>query len=155
MDESAAVAAAVKRLMTDQVVTGRCVCGAIQYTASNPKPIWYCHCEQCRRMTGHYMAAAQVDLDDIEIQGEPKWYYLNQTSRHGFCPDCGCQMFWRNDNNPYLSITAGCMNDSSDLPAAGHIFTAEQGQYYTVPDHELSFETYWDEAPSRVSKADD
>lgn len=122
--------------------SGACVCGKITYTAQNVEPIWYCHCEQCRRMTGHYMAASQVKIDDIEISGEPKWYYVNERSRHGFCPDCGAQMFWRNDSNPYLSITGGSMNDSSELANKGHIFTSEKGQYYDLPDNEIQCERW-------------
>ena len=92
--------------------TGACVCGQLSYTAKNVKPVWHCHCEQCRRMTGHFMAASQVALEEIEIRGEPKWFYVSENSRHGFCPDCGSQLFWRNDNNPYLSVTAvvRCVN---------------------------------------------
>ena len=69
-----------------KVRTGSCACGAISYRAETVAPIWYCHCRQCRNITGHYMAASQVALDQIEISGEPKWYYVNERSRHGFLP---------------------------------------------------------------------
>lgn len=87
------------------------------------------------------MAASQVPLDKIQISGEPKWYYVSDNSRHGFCPDCGSQVFWRNDNNDYMSITAGSM-DNSDLPNKGHIFTAEKGDYYDIPDDEVQRKTW-------------
>ncbi len=83
------------------------------------------------------MAASQVDLTDIEITGAPKWYYVNQRSKHGFCPDCGSQMFWRNEENPYMSITGGSMDNTHDLPNKGHIFVAEKGHYYQLPDSEV------------------
>lgn len=85
------------------------------------------------------MAAAQVDLENIEINGEPKWFYINENSRHGFCPECGCQMFWRNDKNAYLSVTGGSMDDASSIEVKGHLFTSEQGKYYRVPDGELKY----------------
>lgn len=116
--------------------TGSCVCGEIAYVAKNIKPIWYCHCEQCRRMTGHYMAASQVHLEDIDIKGEPKWYYVNERSRHGFCPNCGAQMFWRNDENDTISITGGSLNNTEGLLNKGHIFVAEKAAYYDLPKHE-------------------
>jgi len=93
-------------------------------------------------MTGHYMAASQVDLDDIEITGEPKWYYVSDTSRHGFCPDCGSQMFWRNEKNTFMSLTAGCMDNTEGLANKGHIFVAEKGQYYQLPENEEQAQ-YW------------
>ena len=127
--------------------TGSCTCGAIAYSAEALRPFWYCHCRQCRNMTGHYMAAAQADLDKISISGEPKWYYVNDSSRYGFCPDCGSQLFWRNDNNPYLSITGGSLDDSSNLEARGHIYTGEKGHYYQLPPEVEQYVTWNDPNP--------
>ena len=98
-----------------QLYMGSCACGAISYTAKALRPLWYCHCRQCRHMTGHFMAASQVDLSQIDISGEPKWYYVSEKSRHGFCSDCGSQMFWRNDDNEYLSVTGGSLDDTLSL----------------------------------------
>lgn len=121
---------------TAKARTGSCDCGAISYRAESVAPIWYCHCRQCRNITGHFMAASQVGLDKIEIKGEPRWYYVNERSRHGFCPECGSQLFWRNDENNYMSVTGGSMDDTRDLPNKGHIFTGEKGDYYDLPAHE-------------------
>lgn len=118
---------------TDPIITGSCACGAVSYRAQNVAPIWYCHCRQCRNMTGHYLAASQVELGNIEISGEPKWYYVSDLSRYGFCPECGSQMFWRNDENQYLSITGGSMDNSTGLTDKGHIFVSEKGDYYELP----------------------
>lgn len=79
------------------------------------------------------MAASQVAMDQIRISGEPKWYYVSEHSRHGFCPECGSQMFWRNDSNDYMSITGGSMDGACALTNKGHIFTAEKGSYYDIP----------------------
>lgn len=128
---------------SNKVTTGSCCCGAVSYRAEaeSVKPIWYCHCRQCRHMTGHFMAASQVPLDKIQITGKPKWYYVSDNSRHGFCPDCGSQVFWRNDTNDYMSITGGSM-DNCDLPNKGHIFTAEKGDYYDIPNDEVQCKTW-------------
>ncbi len=88
------------------------------------------------------MAASQVPLEQIEISGEPKWYYVNDRSRYGFCPRCGSQLFWRNDDNDYMSVTGGSMDDSTELPNKGHIFTGEKGAYYEIPQHEAQCETW-------------
>lgn len=79
------------------------------------------------------MAAAQADLEQIQINGEPKWHYVSDSARYGFCSNCGAHLFWRNDNNPYLSVTGGSLDDASGLSVAGHIFTAEKGAYYQLP----------------------
>ncbi len=125
--------------MSETAYQGGCCCGNIRYKAERLNELWYCHCQQCRRMTGHYMAAAQVELEKIEISGEPKWHYVSETSRHGFCPDCGSQLFWRNDKNDYLSVTGGSLDSSNTLRSGGHIFCAEKGDYYQIPDGEAQF----------------
>lgn len=34
--------------------TGSCLCTAVQYEVSGPlRSVLYCHCEQCRRASGH------------------------------------------------------------------------------------------------------
>ncbi|MEM7359180.1 MAG: GFA family protein [Pseudomonadota bacterium] len=134
-----------------KVRTGSCACGAIRYRAESVAPIWYCHCRQCRNITGHYMAASQVALDQIEISGEPKWYYVNERSRHGFCPECGSQLFWRNNENDYLSVTGGSMDDASELTNKGHIFTGEKGAYYDIPEHEEQCVTWTNPEPDSNS----
>lgn len=123
--------------------TGRCVCGDVSYQASNVKAMWYCHCEQCRRMTGHHMAAAQVAPADIEINGQPKWYYVSDVSRHGFCPNCGSQLFWRNDTNEYLSITGGGLDDATGIEFAGHVYVGEKGEYYELNQADLKYIANW------------
>jgi len=125
-------------------ISGSCCCGNISYTAQATKPLWFCHCQQCRKMTGHYMAAAQVNLSDLSVDGEPKWYYVSESSRHGFCPDCGSQIFWRNDRNDFLSITGGSMNDTTNLHVAGHVFVGEKGGYYDIPGDEKRY-ICWDD----------
>jgi len=128
---------------TNNTHTGRCNCGKINYIARNLKDIWYCHCEQCRRTTGHHMAAAQVQLCDIQIKGEPKWYYVSEDSRYGFCPDCGSQIFWRNDTLDRMSVTGGSLDDASGIGLKGHIFTGEKAPYYELDDNELKYLASW------------
>ena len=95
------------------------------------------------------MAAAQVTLDQMHISGEPKWFYVSEQSRHGFCPECGSQLFWRNDNNDYMSVTGGSIDGGVDGDKAigtllnkGHIFTAEKGAYYEIPANEVQSKTW-------------
>ena len=106
---------------------GSCVCGQTSYVAYDLNDISYCHCEQCRKMTGHFMAASQVSRDNIKIKGKIKWFYTHKGSRHGFCDNCGANMFWQNDDKPTISVTAGSLEDSRDLKTWHHIFIEEKG----------------------------
>ncbi len=85
------------------------------------------------------MAAAQVSLANIKVEGSPKWHYVSEKSRYGFCPDCGSQLFWRNDGNDFLSVTGGSIDDSSSVDIAGHIFVGEKGEYYEISGDEKRY----------------
>ena len=48
---------------------GRCLCGGIRYTVRGElRDVINCHCERCRRFTGHHMAATSAKLDYISIE---------------------------------------------------------------------------------------
>ncbi|MFM7784547.1 MAG: GFA family protein, partial [Gammaproteobacteria bacterium] len=45
----------------DDTHSGACLCGVVRYTVQGPlRPVVVCHCTQCRRQTGHYLAATSV-----------------------------------------------------------------------------------------------
>jgi hypothetical protein len=123
---------------------GSCVCGQTSYSAFDLADVSYCHCEQCRKMTGHYMAACQAKRDKIKINGKIKWFYTHAGSRHGFCDNCGAHMFWQNDNQSTISVTAGSLEDAKDLAVRHHIFTEEKGCYYEINPNEPQSEGYGD-----------
>ena len=54
-------------------MSGKCLCGAVAYRATGLANIWYCHCAQCRALTGHYLAACRTARDRLEIVGEVVW----------------------------------------------------------------------------------
>jgi hypothetical protein len=114
--------------------TGSCLCGSVKYEAHNLRDIIACHCEQCRKQTGHFMmatAAADVDFKLTEDRGL-KWYRSSPTAQRGFCSDCGSVMFWRGDGKDYTAITAGSIDGPTGLKLSGHIFCNSAGDYYTI-----------------------
>jgi hypothetical protein len=42
--------------------TGRCLCEAVTYRAEGLADIWYCHCTQCRALSGRYLAACRNSI---------------------------------------------------------------------------------------------
>jgi len=50
--------------------TGGCLCGAVRYQISgHMRDIVACHCRQCQKTSDNYVAATQVAIKDIQIQG--------------------------------------------------------------------------------------
>ncbi len=114
--------------------TGGCLCGAVTYRVSGPlRPVVACHCVQCRKSSGHHVAATSVARGDIEISGEVTWYQSSDTARRGFCDRCGSNLFW-DGAGANLSIFAGTLDGETGLAMAGHIFCADKGDYYEITD---------------------
>ena len=60
-------------VVADRPYTGTCLCGAVSYRAVGLTDIWYCHCNQCQKLTGLYVAAAGVKRENLEIKGDVNW----------------------------------------------------------------------------------
>ncbi len=117
------------------MIRGSCLCGAVTYTATGPlRPVIACHCSQCRKSSGHHVAATSVRRDAIQIEGEVTWYTSSSAAKRGFCGTCGAQLFF-DGQGENLSIFAGSLDEAPDLAIGGHIFTDDKGDYYQIdPD---------------------
>ena len=76
---------------------GGCLCGAVRYEVHGSlRPIVMCHCTQCRRVTGHLMAATAARRADLRLltAAELRWYDSSAQARRGFCARCGSTLFW-------------------------------------------------------------
>lgn len=114
---------------------GGCLCGAVRFRVEGPLPAPIaCHCEQCRRRSGHFAASTSAPREALTIAGKPRWYDWKPGVRSGFCPVCGAQLFWVRTADPEISIEMGAFDDPAGLRLAGHIFTAEKGDCYDIAD---------------------
>jgi hypothetical protein len=114
---------------------GGCLCGAIRYRVAGPlRSVVACHCSQCRRSSGHHVAATAARRADVTIEGEVAWYESSSRARRGFCPKCGSNLFWAGADPDRLSIFAGTLDSPTGLVMTGHIFVADKGDYYEITD---------------------
>lgn len=127
--------------MADEV-TGRCLCGAVVFSAVREGDrIDACHCVQCRRWSGHYWASVNTSLASLKFaKGEDSvgWYRSSDIVRRGFCRECGSALFWHPDRHPnhssLLAISAGSLDAPTGVALAKHIFVTEKGDYYDLVD---------------------
>lgn len=113
---------------------GGCLCGAVRYETEGPlRPVVACHCTQCRKTSGHHVAATSAPRDGMVIEGTVQWYQSSPDARRGFCPVCGSNLFWDGPGR-HLSIFAGTLDAPSGLRLEGHIFCADKGDYYDIDD---------------------
>lgn len=122
---------------------GSCLCGAVEFrTRGALRGVVYCHCSQCRRQTGHVVAATSSADADIDIQGTESlaWYAASDEAKRGFCRDCGSVLFWKRNGSDRISVMAGTFDRPTGLEGESHIFVADKGDYYEIHDGLPQFE---------------
>lgn len=120
-----------------EVRTGSCLCGSVRYRVTGPmRPVVTCHCGQCRKQSGHYVAATNCDTSRLELLSSEglKWYRSSDFAERGFCENCGSSLFWRADGRGTTSIMAGTLDGETGLATVGHIMVAHKSDYYEITD---------------------
>lgn len=118
-------------------LVGGCHCGAVRYRVDGPlRPVVACHCVQCRKTSGHFVAATSAARGDVAVEGTDalRWYQSSADARRGFCGICGSSLFWEAAGSGRLSIHAGTLDGPTGLRIAGHIFCAAKGDYYDIDE---------------------
>lgn len=118
-------------------ITGGCMCGGVRYSVTGPlRNIVACHCEQCRRSSGHFVAATacRQEYFHLDKQDSLRWYSAVPGFRRGFCNACGSSLFFEEAGGPRMSIAAGSLDQPQGLRIEAHIFTSEAGDYYPLDD---------------------
>jgi hypothetical protein len=126
--------------MSGELHRGSCLCGAVRYEVRGPlRSVIGCHCTQCRKQTGHYMAATAAKHEHFKIIKDEglHWYSSSDTAERGFCRVCGSTMFWQGKGRDYVAIAAGSVDGETGLSVAGHIFCGDKGDYYEIKDGEF------------------
>lgn len=117
--------------------TGGCHCGAVRYAVDGPlREVIYCHCGQCRKQSGHFVAATRCADAALSVTGAGNltWYASSPTARRGFCRQCGSLLFWKAQDSEGTSIMAGSLDSPTGLVESHHIFVADKGDYYRIDD---------------------
>ena len=115
---------------------GSCLCGSIEYQITGyARNIINCFCKQCRKTSGHYVAATRVSKDDFTLneQSTLSWFESSPNAFRGFCSQCGSNLFWDNVMNNEISIMAGTLDTPTGLETIENIFVDSASDYYEIP----------------------
>jgi hypothetical protein len=93
-----------------------------------------CHCTQCGKQSGPHWVSGYTDVNDFEISGDVSWFETSITAKRGFCPTCGCFLFWKANTEDGMSFSLGVIDGPTGLKLQKHIFVADKGDYYTIAD---------------------
>jgi hypothetical protein len=123
--------------------TGRCLCGAVRYELQGPlRDVLLCHCVECRRWSGHVFAATAVRREHLVLHRSSglRWIASPESeseARRGFCGECGSSLFWDAPARDTVSIAAGTLDEPTRLHLLGHVYVAQAGDYYELPEDGL------------------
>lgn len=118
-------------------VTGSCLCGKVNFKVKElNRDVVVCHCQQCRKQTGHMVAATRVADAQMQLNGDEhlNWFAASDEAKRGFCKHCGSLLFWKKNNSDNTSIMAGSLDSPTGLKTTAHIYTEYQGDYYDITD---------------------
>ena len=118
-----------------QAILGGCQCGRVRYEVRGKlRDVIACHCVQCRRTSGHFVAATACRREAFTlVKGQSlKWYSCVPGFRRGFCCECGSNLFFEEEGGERVSIAAGSLDEPQGLKIAAHIFASEAGDYYAI-----------------------
>ncbi|MBN4066259.1 GFA family protein [Ahrensia sp. AH-315-G08] len=116
---------------------GSCLCGGVSYSIDGPlRDVVACHCQQCRKQSGHFYAATDAQDTDLTIEdgGSLTWYAASDEAKRGFCKTCGSALFWKSSGSTKTSILAGSLDGDPGIKLERHIFCADKGAYYEIED---------------------
>lgn len=122
------------------MVTGSCLCGAVQYEIRGPlAPIQFCHCQQCRKAQGGPFATnIPVDLSNFTLLAGSdvlKKFASSADKIRAFCSECGSPIYSQRHSMPdVIRLRAGTLTDNIKLDLGFHIFINDQAQWWTICD---------------------
>lgn len=122
--------------MTQEVkLSGRCLCGAVRFTGTTKEPkVAACHCSMCRRWSsGPYF---EVVCTDVVFEGEDNItkYRSSDWAERAFCKTCGSNLYYRMIDSDELQLSAGLLDDQSNLSLSRQFFTDLKPPFYTLAD---------------------
>ena len=119
-------------------LTGGCACRGVRYRIdADARSVTNCHCEPCRRITGHFMAATAAPASSVHFDSDDtlRWYDSTPTVQYGFCSQCGSTLFWRaSDKIDHLSIAAGTVDTPTGLTTTLALFGDDASDYHRLDD---------------------
>ena len=126
---------------------GRCLCGAIEFSAQLPsKWVAHCHCTLCRRSAGAafvtWVGLRDTDCAIEDAGRQLSWFRSSERGERGFCSTCGTTLFFRSPRWPdELHVTLATFDDPVDRAPQAHVFWDTRVEWVHVADDGLPRKT--------------
>lgn len=133
--------------MSESILTGGCLCGALRYEARGaPQFMGHCYCPDCRKASGSgFIPFMSFAADDITITGET----LRSTARasrggeavRNHCARCGGLVFGGIvGTDTSHTVYAGSLDDPTAFRPQIAIFAGARPDWALIPDGLVVFE---------------
>ena len=116
---------------------GKCLCGAVSYTAKGLKPeLSACHCGICRRWTGGPLLS--IGSNDVAWVGNDKitTFESSEWAERGFCSVCGSTLFYRvtapGPHHGRVHLAFGTLDDQSGFDLKLEFFIDKKPAAYAL-----------------------
>jgi hypothetical protein len=123
------------------MITGRCLCGAVQYTtAAAPITTRLCWCRLCQFIAaGNAAVSVCFPSAGLSVSGETRDFKSiadsGNTMHRRFCPVCGVHLFSEAEARPHLVfIRAGTLDNPSLARPAATIWAAQAPAWACVDE---------------------
>lgn len=120
---------------------GKCLCGKIQFSVNGGfGEVRYCHCSQCRKVTGSaFSANAKIPIDRFKVltgRDYIKEFEHKPGIYRAFCSNCGSPIFSRLVSNPdSIRVRLGSFESVSDVVITGHVWVSSKANWYSIQDN--------------------
>lgn len=117
-------------------ITGGCCCESVAFKVKDDfGKFYFCHCEQCRKLTGS-AHASNLFTSPSNIQwtkGEDKIKRFDHPTRSFskvFCIECGSGLPSLSQSGKFLIVPAGSLNEEPSKELDAQIFCSEQTNWH-------------------------
>ena len=109
--------------MTVQRQSGRCLCGAVTFTATPVHGMHACHCESCRRWSGGvYLGVDCGDSVEVANADSVTTFESSAWADRSFCSACGSTLFWTLKAGGMTAVSVQAFDDPSAFAFENEIF---------------------------------
>lgn len=136
--------------MTDTILHGSCLCGAVRYTVTGePRRFYHCHCRRCRKASGTgHVSNLFVRGELVFDQGEEHIhrYRVPEAERftNSFCAHCGGRVPRAMPDLGTVHIPAGSLDDEPPIAPQARIFCGSRAAWSCAGDDLPVFDEYPD-----------
>ena len=112
-------------------MNGRCLCGAVRYTAQDVETHHHvCHCGMCRRWAGAPLFATAVGSVEFESERELSRYDSSEWAQRGFCRACGSGLFYLLKPTEQYFMAVGSFEDPGAFELTTEIYVDHKPRGY-------------------------